>query len=122
MCEIPSWGRISAPAGVAPEALEEWLHSSKGYERRPSWLLDWGDCPVSFSAGFGIPFSNSAGACERGRLVEHMELHNRRLPIHSRVRPEPRRARSPRALACVKKFRRPSTFITTSSPFRREKG
>ena len=42
-----------------------------------------------------------------------MELHNRRLPIHSRVRPEPRCARSPRALACVKAFRGPSTFITT---------
>ena len=23
MCEIPPWGRISAPADVAPEALEE---------------------------------------------------------------------------------------------------
>jgi len=28
------WGRVSAPAGVAPEALEEWEHSSKGYEHR----------------------------------------------------------------------------------------
>ena len=26
------WGRVSAPAGVAPEALKEWEHSSKGYE------------------------------------------------------------------------------------------
>jgi hypothetical protein len=27
-CDIP-WGRASAPAGVAPEALEECVHSSK---------------------------------------------------------------------------------------------
>ena len=26
---------VSGPAGVAPEALEECLHSSKGYKRRP---------------------------------------------------------------------------------------
>ena len=26
------WGRVSAPMGVAPEALEKWEHSSKGYE------------------------------------------------------------------------------------------
>ena len=29
------WGRVSAPAGVAPEALEECLYSSKGYKHRP---------------------------------------------------------------------------------------
>jgi hypothetical protein len=46
-------------------------------------------------------------------LAKHVELHNRRLSIHSRVRPEPRRARSPRALAYVKAFRGPSTFIMT---------
>ena len=34
MCEIPPWRRVSAPAGVAPEALEEWEHSSRGYEHR----------------------------------------------------------------------------------------
>ena len=32
----PSRGRISAPAGVAPEALEECLCSSKGYKRCPT--------------------------------------------------------------------------------------
>ena len=37
--KFPPWGRVSAPAGVAPEALEECLHSSKGYERRLAWLL-----------------------------------------------------------------------------------
>ena len=42
-----------------------------------------------------------------------MEFHNRWLPIHSRVRPEPRCARSPRALACVKAFKGPPTFVTT---------
>ena len=30
--KFPPWGRVSAPVGVAPEALEEWKHSSKGYE------------------------------------------------------------------------------------------
>ena len=29
-------GCVSAPAGVAPEALEECLHSSKGYKCRPA--------------------------------------------------------------------------------------
>ena len=42
-----------------------------------------------------------------------MEFHNRRLLIHSRVWPEPQCARSPRALACVKAFRGPPTFVTT---------
>ena len=51
------WGRVSAPAGVAPKAMEECLHSSRGYKRRPAWLIDWGDCPASFSAGLGVPFS-----------------------------------------------------------------
>ena len=32
--KFPLWGRISAPVGVAPEALEEWKHSSKNYKRR----------------------------------------------------------------------------------------
>jgi len=97
---------------------------------RPAWLINWGDCPSSFSAGLDVPFSRlrcfRAGAATRdsvepsglrvlsaGGLVKHVELHNRRLPIHSRVRPETRRARSPRALAYVKTFRGPSTFITT---------
>ena len=48
-----------------------------------------------------------------GVLAKHVELHNRRLSIHSRVRLEPRHARSPRALAYMKAFRGPSTFITT---------
>ena len=36
--KFPPWGRVSAPAGVAPEALEEWEHSSKGYEHNVCWL------------------------------------------------------------------------------------
>ena len=46
-------------------------------------------------------------------LVKHVELHNRRLSIRSRVRPEPRCARTAQALVRVKAFRGPSTFITT---------
>ena len=112
------WGRISAPTGVAPEVLEECLHSSKGYKYRPAWLTDWGDCSASFSAGISVPFSRPsilhAGTATRGPvepsgghalrvgvLAKHVELHNRRC------------AWSPRALACVKAFRGPSTFITT---------
>ena len=52
-------------------------------------------------------------ALRLGVLAKHVELHNQRLPIHFRVRPEPQCARIPRALACVKAFRGPSTFITT---------
>ena len=60
------------------------------------------------------PVEPSGGRALRvGVLAKHVELHNRRLSIHSRVLPEPRCARSPRALACVKAFRGPSTFITT---------
>ena len=55
--KFPPWGRVSAPTGVAPEALEECLYSSKGYKRCPAWLIDCGDCPASFSAGLGVPFS-----------------------------------------------------------------
>ena len=51
--KFPPWGRVSAPAGVAPEALEECLYSSKGYKRRPAGLLHWGGRPASFSAGIG---------------------------------------------------------------------
>ena len=38
--KFPPWGHISAPTGVAPEALEECLTSSKGYKRRPAWLIN----------------------------------------------------------------------------------
>ena len=37
--KFPPWGCVSAPAGVAPEALEECLYSPKGYKRRPTRLL-----------------------------------------------------------------------------------
>ena len=121
--KFPPWGRVSAPAGVAPEALEECLHSSKGYKRRPAWLLNWGGRPAFLSAGLGIFCAGAAthgpvepsGRCTLrvGVLAKHVELHNRRLSIHSRVRPKLRCARSPRALACVKAFRGPSTFIMT---------
>ena len=49
--KFPQWGHVSAPAGAAPEALEECLYLSKGYKRRPAWLLHWGGRPASFSAG-----------------------------------------------------------------------
>ena len=51
--KFPPWGRVSAPVGVAPEALEECLYSSKGYKRRPAGLLHWGGRPAFFSAGIG---------------------------------------------------------------------
>ena len=75
------------------------------------------------SAGLGIFRAGTTTQCPAepsgrrmsrvGVLVKHMELRNRRLSTHSRVRSEPRCARSPRAPACVKAFRGPSTFITT---------
>ena len=72
MCGVFSVGRVSAPAGVAPEALEECLLSSKGYKRRSAWLINWGDSPASFSAGLGIPFSRlrhfRAGAAARSLI------------------------------------------------------
>ena len=40
------WGCINAPVGVAPEALEEWKHSSKGYEHRVC-MVDWVAGPLS---------------------------------------------------------------------------
>ena len=48
------WGRISAPAGVAPEALEEWEHSSKGYEHNVCWLAGQQGHSAFVSAGLGI--------------------------------------------------------------------
>ena len=51
--KFPPWGRVSAPAGVAPEALEECLYSSKGYKCRSAWLLYWGGRLASFSTGIG---------------------------------------------------------------------
>ena len=42
-----------------------------------------------------------------------MEFHNRWLLIHSSVLPKPWYAWSPQALACVKAFRGPPTFVTT---------
>ena len=58
------WGRVSAPSGVAPEALEEWEHSSKGYEHNVCWLAGQQGHSAFVSAGlgiisasFGIPFS-----------------------------------------------------------------
>ena len=60
------------------------------------------------------PVEPSGGHALRiGVLAKHVELHNRWLSIHSMVKPEPRCAGSPRALACVKTFKGPSTFITT---------
>ena len=75
------------------------------------------------SAGLGVFCAGTATQCPAepsgrrasivGVLVKHMELRNRRSSTHSRVRPEPWCARSPRAPACVNASRGPSTFITT---------
>ena len=46
ICEVLSVERISAPAGVAPEALEEWKHSSKGCEHNVC-MVDWVSGPLS---------------------------------------------------------------------------
>ena len=85
--------------------------------------------PVStfLSAGLGIFCAGAATrspvepsgrrALRVGVLTKHVEFHNRRLSIHSRVRAEPRCARSPRVLVCVKAFRGPSTFIMTLVAF-----
>ena len=48
------WGHVSAPAGVAPEALEEWEHSSKGYEHNVCWLAGQQGHSAFVSAGLGI--------------------------------------------------------------------
>ena len=64
------WGSVSAPAGVAPEALEECLHSSKDYKRRLAWLLHWGGRPASFSAGIGT-LSATLGILSAGTATQY---------------------------------------------------
>jgi hypothetical protein len=39
-CVVP-WGRASAPAGVAPEALEECVHSCKAFPQRAVEGVFW---------------------------------------------------------------------------------
>ena len=68
--KFPLWGRVSAPAGVAPEALEECLFSSKGYKRRPAGLLHWGGRPASFSAGIGT-LSAALGILSAGTVTQY---------------------------------------------------
>jgi len=68
--KFPPWGCISAPAGVAPEALEECLYSSKGYKCRPAWLLHWGGRPASFSAGIGT-LSAALGILSAGTATQY---------------------------------------------------
>ena len=46
LVKFSPWGRVSAPADVAPEALEEWKHSSKGYERSV-YMVGWVAGPLS---------------------------------------------------------------------------
>ena len=55
--KFPPWGRVSAPADVAPEALEESLYSSKGYKHRPAGLLHWDGRPTSFFSRHRHSFS-----------------------------------------------------------------
>ena len=68
--KFPPWGRVSAPAGVAPEALEECLYSSKGYKRRLAWLLHCGGRPASFSAGIGTLLAG-LGILRAGTATQH---------------------------------------------------
>ena len=58
--KFPPWGCVIAPAGVAPEALEECLHSSKGYKRRSAWSIWCGNRPASFSAGLSVSRAGTA--------------------------------------------------------------
>ena len=68
--KFPPWGRVSAPTGVAPEALEECLYSSKGYKRRPAGLLHWSGRPVCFSAGIGT-LSAALGILSAGPATQY---------------------------------------------------
>ena len=52
--KYPPWGRVSAPTGVAPEALEEWEHLSKGYEHNVCWLAGQQGHSAFVSAGLDI--------------------------------------------------------------------
>ena len=69
--KFPPWRRVSAPAGVAPEALEECLYSSKGYKSRLAWLLYLGGRPASFLAGIGT-LSAGLGTLCAGTVVRRL--------------------------------------------------
>ena len=71
MCEVSSVGRVSAPTGVALDALEECLYSSKGYKRRPVGLLHWGGRSASFSAGIGT-LSAGLGTLSAGIVARRL--------------------------------------------------
>ena len=89
----PSWGRVSAPAVVAPEALEEWEHSSKGYEHNVCWLAGQQGHSAFVSAGLNIisvgigiqlemqlvlPLDRFKQLTERARgYVRHVGFHHR---------------------------------------------
>ena len=72
--KFPPWGRVSAPADVAPEALEESLYSSKGYKHRPAGLLHWGGHSASFSAGIGT-LSAALGILSAGTATRRSVNH-----------------------------------------------
>ena len=71
MCEVSFAGRVSAPAGVAPEALEESLCSSKGYKHCPTGLLHWGGRPAFFSAG-NVTLSAALGILHAGTATRRL--------------------------------------------------
>ena len=70
MCEVPSVGARQRTPGVAPEALEESLCSSKGYKRRPAGLLHWGGRPAPFLAGLGT-LSAALSILSAGTATRH---------------------------------------------------
>ena len=65
------WGRVSAPASVAPEALEENLCSSKGYKRCPTGLPHRDGHPASFSAG-NSTLSAALGILRAGTTIRRL--------------------------------------------------
>jgi hypothetical protein len=69
--KFPPWGRVSAPAGVAPEVLEECLYSSKGCKHRPTLLLHWGGRPASFSAVIGTLLA-ALGILSAGTVTQYL--------------------------------------------------
>ena len=72
--KFPPRGHGSAPAGVALEALEECLYSSKGYKRRPTWLLHWGGRSASFSAGIDTLLA-ALGILSAGTAAQYQLNH-----------------------------------------------
>ena len=90
------WGHINAPVGVAPEALEEWEHSSKGCEHNVC-MVDWvlGPLSVRFSrprhyfsrhrCSFQLVGRPSSLANQCKQLTERARGHIRHAGLHRRA-------------------------------------